>query len=119
MLCSQTPFRLLIVFLFSHSSCALDPRVRHHIEGDTDVRPPSMSFKRFKSRDGLGAARSDASKQQFLDVGSAGLGTYLGGVLQGVAHVADDIIGNEWRLTPDNAAVAADTTNNTKYVVAQ
>lgn len=119
MLCSQPLFRLLIIFLFSHSSRALDPRVRHHIEGDTDVQSPSMSFKRFKSRDGLGATRSDASKQQFLDLGSAGLGTYLGGVLQGVSHVADDMIGHEWRLTPDNAAAAADTTNHTKYVVAQ
>ena len=117
MICSQTLFRLLFIFLFSHSSCALDPRVRHHTEGHPDVRPPSMSFRRFISRDEPGATRPDALKQKFLDLGSAGLGTYLGGVLQGVAHVADDILGND---TPDNdAAATANTTSRTKYVVAQ
>ena len=115
MICSQTLCRLFILFLFSHSSCALDPRVLHPIEGHTDVQPPSMSFKRFKSHDEPGATRPDALKQKFLDLGSAGLGTYLGGVLQGVAHVADDILGND---APDDDATAY-TTNRTKYVVAQ
>jgi hypothetical protein len=118
MLCPQTLFRLLIIFLFTSSSHALDPRVRQYIEGHIDAQPPSMSFKRFRSRDVFGATRSDASKQQFLDLGPAGLGTSLGGVLQGVAHVADDMLGNEGCLTPDNTA-AAYTTSDTKYVVAQ
>lgn len=116
MICSQTLFRLFLIFLFSYSSYALDPRILQHIEGHTDVQPPSMSFKRSKSRDEPGATRPDALKQKFLELGSAGLGTYLGGVLQGVAHVADDMLGNEWSHTPDYDDTAA---ANTKYVVAQ
>ena len=78
-----------------------------------------MSFKRFKLRDECGATRSDTLKQQSLDLGSAGLGSYLGGVLQGAMHVADDMLGNEWSLTPDNEVAAANATSHTKYVVAQ
>lgn len=72
-------------------------------------------------RDKSGVTRSNVLKQQFLDLGSAGLGTYLGGVLQGVGHVADGMLGNEWSLTPDETAAtaAANATSNTKYVVAQ
>lgn len=117
MLCSHTLIRLLTVLLFSHSSRALDPRVRHHVQGHIDAQTPSMSLS---LRNKSGATRSDMLKQQFLDLGSAGLGTYLGGVLQGVAHVADDMLGNEPSLTPDGStAAAANATSNTKYVVAQ
>lgn len=119
MLCYQPLFQLLIIFLFTNSSRALDPRVRHHIEGRIDARSPSMSFNRFRSRDEFGASRSGASKQQFLNLGSTGLGAYLEGVLQGATHVADDMLGNEWSLAPDSDAAAANSTSYTKYVVAQ
>ena len=119
MLRSQTLSPLLIIFLFTNSSRALDPRVLHHIEGHIDAQPPSMSSKRFRLRDEPGAIRSDTLKQQFLDIGSAGLGTYLGGVLQGVAHVADNMLGNDYGPTPDNDAAAANATSHIKNVVAQ
>jgi hypothetical protein len=119
MSCSHTLFRLLIILLFSNSSRALDPRVRHHIEGHIDAPGAINVFKRFKLRDEPGATRSDKLKQQFLDLGSAGLGTYLGGVLQGVVHEVDDMLGNEWSLPHLMNAAAANATSNTKYVVAQ
>ena len=114
--CSQTLFRLLIIFLFSHLSRALDPRVRHHIESYIDGQAPSLSFKREEP----GAARSDTLKQQFLDLGLAGLGANVGGVLQGVVQGANDMLGDEWSPSPDDdVAATANTTSNTKYVVAQ
>ena len=109
---SQTLLRLLVIVLFSNFSCALDPRVRHH----TEIRVPSLSFKREDS----GVTHSDTLKRQFLDLGLAGLGRYFRGVLQGVVQVANDMLGNEWSPTLDDAAAATvNTTNNTKYVVAQ
>ena len=114
--CSQTLFQLLVISLFSNFSRALDPRVRHQSESYIDAQAPSLSFK----REGPGAARSDTLKQQFLDLGLAGLGTNVGGVLQGVVQGANDMLGNELSPSPDDdVAATANTTSNTKYVVAQ
>jgi len=116
---SQSLLRLVALLLFSDCSRALDPRVRHSIESHIDDQAPSSSFKRSSLRERPGATRLNTFKQQFLDLGLAGLGTYFGGVLQGVVHVANDMLGNEWTLTPDEDAAAANATSNTKYVVAQ
>jgi hypothetical protein len=120
MLSSQTLFQLLVFSLLPNSSRALDPRVHHHIDRRISTRAPAMSFERLTLREKFGATRSDTSKQQFLDLGLDGLGTYLGGALQGVDHVAD-VLGNEWSPTPDDdaAATAVKASSNVKYVVAQ
>lgn len=113
MLSSQTLLPLLILFLFSNFARALDPRVRYHTGSPIDTQAPAVSFKREEP----GATHSDTPKRQFLDLGLAGLGTYFGGVLQGVAS---DMLGNEWSPTPDDdAAATTNTPSNTKYVVAQ
>ena len=120
MLGSHTILQLLVIFFFSNSSRALDPRIRHYAQGYPDAQTPPMSFKRFILREKSSVTRSDMSTQKFLDLGLDGLGTYLGGVLQGVEHAADDVLGNEWSPTlDDDASAAANTTSNTKYVVAQ